>query len=271
MSKVALIDGDPLVYITACAVEQSTYATPDGELFPTPAPARKHCDKIGCSHTEIERQVEAEPKSHVLHLVKNIVERTLNKTAAKGFEVFLSGNDIPTFRDKEATIKPYKGNREGYKPFHYHTVRNYLERKYSATVVNGIEADDALGIAMCQGGNTDVICTIDKDLDMIPGMHYNYKTEKFHSTNDLQAYYAFYRQLLTGDTVDNIPGIYNLGPKTADKILAGCMTEEDMFWRVLQTYSEAPDYGGNVYEGFVENGKLLWIQREHGDIWKPKW
>lgn len=271
MSKVALIDGDPLVYISACAVEQSTYSTPDGELFPTLAPARKHCDVIGCSHTEIERQVEAEPKANVLHIVKTMLERCVVRTGADDARVWLSGNKIPTFRDKEASIKPYKGNRDGYKPFHYNTVRDYLVDKWDAQVAHGIEADDALGIEMCANGNRDVICTIDKDLDMIPGMHYNYQKDKFHSINELQSYYRFYRQLLTGDAVDNIPGIYGLGPKSADKILAGALTEEDMFWRVLERYSEAPEYSGTVYDAFVENGILLWIMREVGDEWKPKW
>lgn len=267
----ALIDGDPIVYITACAVEESTYTTPDGEVFGTPKVAKQHCELIGCDPNEINRIVEAEPKSHVLHLVKNIIQRTLDKTAASEYQIFLSSNTVPTFRDTAATIKPYKGNREGYKPFHYATVRDYLVTRWDAEVVAGIEADDALGIAMCENDNKDVICTIDKDLDMIPGMHYNYKTEKFHATNDLQAMYCFYRQLLTGDSVDNIPGIYNMGPKTADKILTGKMTEEDMYWAALQAYAEAPEYAGFYWDALYENGALLWIQRERGQIWSPKW
>lgn len=271
MSKVALIDGDPIVYITAFAAEKSTYATPDGEVFATPAPARKHCDTIGCSHTDIDRQVEAEPKSHVLRLVKVMLERTMDNTGAGSHAIFLSGNDIPTFRDTSATIKPYKGNRQSYRPFHYDTVREYLKDRWDADEVHGIEADDALGIVMCANGNKDVICTIDKDLDMIPGMHYNYSTNKFHSISELQGYYRFYRQMLTGDTVDNIPGIYGVGPKSADTALQGLMTEEDMFWAVLEQYSLAPEYSGAAYDAFLENGELLWIMREVGDVWKPKW
>jgi hypothetical protein len=271
MGKVALIDGDPLVYISAFAAEKSTYATPDGTVFATPAPARKHCDTLGCPHTDIERQVEAEPKSHVLRLVKVMLERTMDRTGATSHEVWLSGNTIPTFRDTTATILPYKGNRASYKPFHYNTVRDYLINRWDAEVSHGIEADDCLGIRMCSGGNKDVICTIDKDLDMIPGMHYNYQKDDFHSVSQRRAYYSFYRQLLTGDKVDNIPGLYNVGPKTADATLAGCMTEEDMFWKVLQCYSDAPEYAGFAYDAFLENGVLLWIMREVGERWKPKW
>jgi hypothetical protein len=271
MAKAALIDGDPIVYITAFAAEQSTYTTPDGEVLSTKGKAQKHCDSIGVAHTEINRIVEAEPKAHVLHLVKNIMERTMDRTGAGEYRVWLSGNTIPTFRDKVATIRPYKGHRDSYKPFHYDNVRKYLIDRWDAEVAHGIEADDALGIEMCANGNKDIICTIDKDLDMIPGEHYNYQKDSFHAVNDIQAYRRFYRQMLTGDPVDNIPGIYGVGPKRADSILEDAWTEEDMFWCVLESYSEAPEYSGIVYESFVENGMLLWIQREIGDIWKPKW
>jgi hypothetical protein len=271
MGQTALIDGDPLVYICGFAVESAVHETPDGEVFPTPAPARKHCEAIGCDPNEINRIVEAEPKSHVLHLVKNYITRTLDKTSATDYRLFLSGNEVPTFRDLAATIQPYKGNRAGVRPFHYDTIRDYMVDVWEAEVVHTIEADDAMGIAMCGGGNKDVICTIDKDLDMIPGMHYNYQTEKFRAINDLQAMYSFYRQLLTGDPVDNIAGIRNMGPKTADKLLAGKMTEEDMFWTVLQAYVEAPEYYKGYWDALYENGALLWIMREANDVWTPPW
>jgi hypothetical protein len=87
----------------------------------------------------------------------------------------------------------------------------------------------------------------------------------------MQGLYRFYEQLLTGDKVDNIPGIYGMGPVGASAVLEGCFTEEDMFWAVLDAYEKAPEYKGKCYPAFVENAQLLWIMREVGDIWQPKW
>lgn len=271
MSRVALIDGDPIVYITAFAAEQSVYETPDGEVHSTKGKAEKHCEIIGADKTEVNRVVEAEEKSHVLRLVKNIIKSTIEKTGASDVEIVLSGNAVPIFRDGIATIKKYKGTRQAYKPFHYKNVRDYMIKTWGASVVDGIEADDAIGIMQYKGNCKDVVCTIDKDLNMIEGLHYNYQTQAMFDISKMQALYRFHEQILTGDTVDNIPGIYRMGPVGAAKVLEGCLTEEDMFWAVLNAYEEAPEYRGNCYPAFVENAQLLWIMREVGDIWQPKW
>jgi hypothetical protein len=157
MSRIALIDGDPIVYITAFAAEQSTYETPDGEVHSTKGKAEKHCETIGEDKTKVNRVVEAEEKSHVLRLVKNIIKSTIEKTGASDVEIVLSGNDIPTFRDGIATLKEYKGTRQAYKPFHYQNVRDYMVKQWAASIVDGIDADDAIGIMQCSNGcNTTI-------------------------------------------------------------------------------------------------------------------
>lgn len=62
-----------------------------------------------------------------------------------------------------------------------------------------------------------VICTKDKDLDMISGLHYNWTKDKEpYEVSEQQALKAFYSQLLTGDRVDNIQGIKGIGNKKAE-------------------------------------------------------
>jgi len=125
------------------------------------------------------------------------------------------------------------------------------------------EADDAIGIRAYSMGEEDyIICSIDKDLDNLRGKHYNFvKNEAYYVTEE-QAIKNFYRQLLTGDRVDNIPGLSGIGPKKAEKILEGCVTEEELFKAVSQAYKGDLDY-------LTEQGQLLWIRRKDGELWTP--
>ena len=82
------------------------------------------------------------------------------------------------------TIAKYKGNRDKMeKPAHYQAVRDYFINDWDAEVVEGIEADDEVSISAWEvfRNSPDEYCiaTIDKDLDQIPGWHYDYKKPRF--------------------------------------------------------------------------------------------
>ena len=72
----------------------------------------------------------------------------------------------------------------------------------------------------------------------------------------------FYKQILTGDRVDNIVGLKGIGPVKATKILKDCKTEADLYKAVLEAYD-------NDEERVLENARLLWIRREPNQIWSP--
>jgi len=104
---------------------------------------------------------------------------------------------------------------------------NYLH-KYAvskgAIQADGMEADDLVSIwayEAMESKDEYVICGIDKDLLQIPGHHYNYGKDTWQLINEEEALHNLYLQCLTGDTTDNIPGIKGIGPKKAEKILAG--------------------------------------------------
>jgi 5'-3' exonuclease len=80
--------------------------------------------------------------------------------------------------------------------------------------------------------------------------------------NDKEAIKNFYRQILTGDKVDNIEGLRGIGPKKADKILGDYDTDIAMYEAVLKAYD------GNT-ERVLENGQLLWIRRKEDEVWQP--
>lgn len=200
--------------------------------------------------------------------VEEAIDRTLQETGANEFSVFLSGPN--NFRYK---IYPeYKANRiDTYRPRHLPEVREYLIDKYAAQVSDGCEADDLLGIEQCRSSDT-VICSLDKDLRMIPGEHYSFEisgTVKGKSwvkpmervfVSNQEALYNFYYQLLVGDPADNMKGATGIGKVTAKKLLAGLTEEEDMFEAVRSVYSSD--------EELLMQGQCLWIWRKENDIWK---
>ena len=83
----------------------------------------------------------------------------------------------------------------------------------------------------------------------------------------------FYSQLITGDRVDNIPGLPKGGPVLAFNTLDACHTEEELFREVSALYLERVP---NPQEYLLEQGQLLWmVQSLHEDgspvMWEPKW
>lgn len=259
---VALVDGDVLVYINGFAAQETWYTCEDEEVFPTLTQAKAHSEKVGIDPSTIFNTTVAEPKSHALKLVKNTLERIKDRTGTKKVRVFLSGKD--NFREEVAVTRPYKGNRKQPKPLHYDNIREYLQEIWGAEVIDGMEADDALGINQT---SDSCICTIDKDLDMVEGYHYNFQTDKFYTINPLFGIKQFYTQLLTGDTVDNIQGVPGIGKVKAGNLLRGMTDEEEMYWTVLCEYEKKYD---RPYEVMLEMGKLLWILREEGKSWETK-
>ena len=174
------------------------------------------------------------------------------------WELHLTGKT--NFRNDYAVTVPYKGNRKGTeKPVHYHLLREYLCSAWEATINEGIEADDMLAIRATELGDDSIIVTLDKDLNQVVGWHYNFvKKNKYYVEKD-EGLLNFYKQFLTGDTVDNIIGVRGIGEAKADKLLRG-KTEAEMWSIIVEKLGE---------ERAIENGHLLYMLRTHDDCFKP--
>lgn len=198
---------------------------------------------------------------------------------------FLGGEELPylpNFRESVAVTKPYKGTRKGYKPHHFYNLCMYAIDKYDVQIANGIEADDLMSIEQCAAlnrGEETVICTRDKDLRMVPGYHYGWpcgKQPEFPLTmvDDLGwlehnaakkkvegvGMKFFYCQMLTGDTVDNIPGVAGVGPVAAYKLLCDAESVSECKAIVMAKYKEK--YAEKAREYFTEQANLLWMLRD---------
>lgn len=187
----------------------------------------------------------------------NMIEEMIGFLGTPDVELWLSGKD--NFR---YSIYPeYKANRiTAKRPKYEQEVKKYLVDTWGAEWSEGCEADDMLGVRCTEIGPQSTICTIDKDLDMIPGYHYNFvKKERYFQTPE-QASYCFYYQCLVGDTADGIKGVPGIGPVKAKRILDGCDSEEGMYQATVNQFS--------CYEEFEMTAKVLWIWRTMGGIWK---
>lgn len=203
-------------------------------------------------------------------------------------QLYLSGPG--NFRDKLATIRPYKGNRDtAHKPVHYQAIRDYLVHEWKARVIRGREADDEVSIIarqMAKDRAPFVIATIDKDLDQIPGRHYNYMKKVRYVVDADEAMAWFYVQCLAGDPTDNIAGAYKCGQVRASSIVNAVLAnhelmqddsalEEALWEAVVLEYDLSMARPGCPYADkdaeavALENARLVKMQEYEGQLWSP--
>ena len=176
------------------------------------------------------------------------------------WQLFLTGKT--NFRNDIAKTAPYKGNRTQPKPAHLPAVRKHLVKHWNACISEGEEADDAIAIEATKLQGNCVIISVDKDFLQIEGHFYNYvKKQHFFITKE-EATKNFYKQILTGDSADNIIGINGIGPVKAEKMLQDVVDEKEMYNICVEAYE------GNA-DRVIENGQLLWLRREKGQLWAP--
>lgn len=278
-----LIDGDIIVYSCGFSAEKPIWRVMvHGEEKPRATfRYKKELDEwvaaVGLSEDEYKavKDKEVGPVAHALGNAKQLINRILLRTGADEHQIYLTGKG--NYREEIATILPYKGNRDNaHKPHHYDSLIRYLTENWGAITVEGIEADDAMSTEQYNSLVRDelenfcepktCIATIDKDLDMVYGMHFNWNKDVLYFVDEETAITWFYVQLITGDTTDNIQGVSGAGKKKAYNVLKDCETEEGMYWATLDLYCGTYD---KPMDALVENARLLWMRREEGIDWEP--
>ena len=204
---------------------------------------------------------EEENEKIVVSRVATFIESMLwEDLDAETYQGYLTGSG--NFRNDIARTAPYKGNRTAPKPKHLQFIRDYLVSAWDFKISEGEEADDAIAIEHTESNYTTVIASIDKDFLQLPGKHWNFVKKEMTEVNEAEALLNFYRQVLTGDRVDNIIGLKGIGPVKADKILANCTSRAEMYLACIEAY-------GGSEERVIENCRLLWLRRTVGEIWQP--
>lgn len=284
----ALIDGDSLVYTLGFACQQIVHQaqTADG------TPICEHLDKQvildwiekeGHAYPgiQLDKRINVSPPEHAYHTVKIVVQKICQAAKANSYVVYLTGGG--NFRDGLATIQGYKHNRKDKeKPALYEHIRWYLQAHHGAKMIEGMEADDALSIVYTRAFKGEpvnvskdpsktvmkypeecIICAIDKDLRTVPGTQVNFNNKIVEAdgrykrvvVTEEDADRNFYKQLLMGDSADNILGIPRVGPKKADGILAGLTTGEEMFdacWEAYKAHYGTEWFDYYRYDAYVD-------------------
>jgi 5'-3' exonuclease len=182
-------------------------------------------------------------------LMKNILQH------GDSYLAFLSGPKETNFR---YTINPeYKANRKDkVDPKHREVCKQFLIQEYGAITTTSGEGDDALGIHQTED---TIIASIDKDLLMIPGHHWNFVKEEYKEVSELDGLKAFYKQMLIGDPSDGIKGIDGIGKVKAAKLIDP-----------LEDFPAMEQVVGNLYndkERFLMNANCLWIMRNENETY----
>jgi adenine specific DNA methylase Mod len=204
---------------------------------------------------------DAEAKYAIARMAEKLEEMLFLELGVEKYEGYLTGQG--NYRNELAKTAPYKGNRKGEKPKHYAILREYLNDAWGFVTVNNIEADDIVAIKATRLGESCIVVSIDKDLWQVPGEHYDWKNKRLKTVTKEEGLKNFYAQILTGDRIDNIIGIKQVGPVKAANLLKDCKTWEDYYNACVCAYEKAGELASRV----DENASLLWLQRAADEQW----
>ena len=256
VKRTALIDADVILYLAACSAEYTVYVDPN-----TGFAWRRKALAPPANKDTLHSMTVVEDPNVAVDAMRTIIANCIKNTGSSHVTLMLSPKK--TFRHKVAKTLPYKGNRaERVPPIYLALLRQMMIVSFGAVECDNIEADDGLGImqtSLNARGESSVICSIDKDLRMIPGDHYHFKTHKNEVVSKDAAQKSFAMQLLTGDSVDNIQGLSRVGPATAEKILA-MAKPKDWVSTIREKYEKQFKEDGEAR--FKENFRLLKILKK---------
>lgn len=201
--------------------------------------------------------------------LNNLMHTILHRTGATEYEAYISGQD--SFRKK---LEPtYKANRVQELPIWLQDCREYILSNWKGKITSdGEEADDAIGRTQAARFELDMPTTcasLDKDMLQIPGRHYRWefsgtnggtvwtKPEEILFVTPLDGLRFFYKQMLIGDSADNVFGVKQIGPKKAEKHIESLNDEQEMFDVVRDLYADD--------KRFITNLDLLWILKKENE------
>jgi hypothetical protein len=249
------LDLDLVVYRVGHACE-GKYWSYKGDRWENKNLLNKQLVRDGMNEAAVTAHKEPEDWENVKKSLVSFVDTIISHVDADDFFGYISGSS--NFRHSVATILPYKGNRSSAsRPFHYDNIRQFLVDVYDARMTVNMEADDGIGLA--HDPEDDVIATVDKDLNCIPGMHYNWDKGSCFYVTETEANRNFFKQMLIGDlSTDNILGLYGVGESSIlVKQLLEMEDPEMMRGHVFLQYQKR--FGNYAEKFFIENAKLLWI------------
>lgn len=209
--RIALIDADITAFASAAAVEKPI----------------NWGDGVWTLHAD-----EGEGQ----RIFRETIARIRGNVEADKVILAFSDNDanwrkdvLPTYKADRVTKRP---------PLLRRALTEWAKGEFECFTRPTLEGDDVLGILATRKrkrGEEFIICTIDKDLKTIPGVHFNTNHKKLFTVTEEEADRWHLIQTLTGDATDNYSGCPKIGPVAAQRILDAGATWEN----VVAAYEKA--------------------------------
>lgn len=192
---------------------------------------------------------------------------------------FFTMSGSPKYRDQFLNKVKYKENRKRstVSPAWVPEIQNEL-----ITLSNSVfcepalgEADDFISILAHQhnqkvrvsGGRDAYVVGEDKDLDTITCNRIDKNGLRY--VGSATASHNFYKQVLMGDSADNVKGLPGIGARKANAILESTWGDR-AYERVLKAYLEAHNYDEEEACSYLyETANLLYLRKDFDDYWNP--
>lgn len=227
--RKAILDGDTLLYIEALKAQDGSFKY-DPEF-------------------EVEFDLD-----QIMQNILDSIQTILFNTKCTRYSIYLTGSK--NFR--YSILPSYKWRRTNtIKPVILDTLKQMMIEKHKAILVDGLEADDLciMDMSNVEDEVTKVICHIDKDLNQVSGLHYNYKTKKLYEVSEEEAHRYLITQVLTGDTSDCYLGC----PKVGDTKVPSIIESSYMIRPEIKEYSKGKRKGEKeiVWQTYFDPSKSL--------------
>lgn len=170
-----------------------------------------------------ERDTRWDEENHLLFSNEVEAYETVVASLKKITDHFGNDDMVLTFSEGKCfryDIDPtYKGNRAGTrKPMCFYEVRARLIADYKSVLLDGLEADDVMGILSTKPGpDAKIIVARDKDMKTIPGKLWDGSMFQVITEKGADRWHMY--QTLVGDAADGYKGCPGIGPKKAEKLL----------------------------------------------------
>ena len=153
--------------------------------------------------------------SEVLKVFNNELNKVTKAMMEDDFILYFSSTK--NFRKK---IYPdYKGHRMKRKPLGYKRLVNYCRKNHNFKLIEGLEADDTIGIEATRFADPhNIIVSPDKDMRQIPSTLWDMKNDVVEITKDDGDRWHLI-QSLSGDPTDGYSGCPGIGVKLASELL----------------------------------------------------
>lgn len=191
----------------------------------------------------IEHETRWDDQNHVLFAnaemawnnFTGMIDRIFERFETKDHALIFSGAN--NFR--YGVDPTYKSNRKDQrKPLCYAQVREWCDEHYNTLVMEGLEADDVMGILATKPGSAErIIVSQDKDMKTIPTAVWDGKDLRVVTLEEADRNHLY--QTLIGDSTDGYKGCPGAGDVSASEFL-----DEPFIWTPFEhTFKSGPRKG----------------------------